>query len=99
MKRQCQNRFPKAKPRIGWGFFAWRTWARYHNLAFEPKRSGSRVRIKYRVIPAEDDRSKQMNVKESTFMGKTEARAIEDLRVGWIQTNPMDSISLVSGIF
>ena len=34
-----------------------------HDLASEPERIGSRVRIKYRVIPAGDDRSKRMNAR------------------------------------
>lgn len=62
MKCQCQNRFAKAKPEIGWDLFAWRAWAGCHNLAFELKRIGSRGRIKCRVTPQQEmtDPSGQM---------------------------------------
>lgn len=54
---------------MGWYSFAKRTKVSCYDLTFKPKRIESIVKIKYRVIPAGDDRS----------MGKTEAKAIKGL--------------------
>lgn len=99
VKCQCRNRFAKPKPkqRIGWDLFAWNMWAGCCNLAFEPKRIGSRVRIKYRVIPAGDERFKNKCKSRQSW---AKLRPMwKAWQVGWLQKDPIDGTPLVSGNF